>query len=545
MLVRHFVSEAGYMKKLFIIFFFLFYCIIFSYGQRMPFFIHHVSNPYLYNPGFAGHEKHAVLFATHRQQWLGIEGAPVSTNLSFHTPAGNTNPISLGADLTHDRIGIFRYTTLRATFGYLVPLGVEKEHFIRFGLSAGLDQQQFDLEGISIDDDLTLQNALENNIFWDGRFGFQYHLENLNIGFALPHFFSNPLESQENMATTDLLNNFLVSANYRINFDPTGNLAFEPTILYNVSRRLENQLEAFGVLHIKDAFWIGGGYQQQAGMAGILGFKIKNLKFSYAYGLSGKEISAYSGATHEAQIGLLMGKKREIMKRKPRLSTSNHGEKIPEAVLKASGKDNRRKEKQEVVPDRKKAPAPVQDTTNNVSQENENIIVIPASNDVQAPRQPAEEKPTNQPMAKEKTNYDSLHFESLDKGKEEVILLKKADDPKVEPAHQQPDTTEVQKAMSQEKLVKIAPSRKLEHPLAIKEGKYIIAGTFSQESNARNLIKQLTDQGYQPNIGFHTEKQFYYVYVMSSADLEVLRQQLPLLKKSPLFENAWILSVEE
>ena len=44
-----------------------------AYGQRMPFFIHYVVNPYLYNPAFTGYEKHPVLQLTHRQQWQRLE----------------------------------------------------------------------------------------------------------------------------------------------------------------------------------------------------------------------------------------------------------------------------------------------------------------------------------------------------------------------------------------------------------------------------------------------------------------------------------------
>ncbi len=59
------------------------FCILLSFagtlacqGQQLPFFTHHVLNPYIYNPGFAGFNQSAVFYLTHRQQWLGVEGAP-------------------------------------------------------------------------------------------------------------------------------------------------------------------------------------------------------------------------------------------------------------------------------------------------------------------------------------------------------------------------------------------------------------------------------------------------------------------------------------
>lgn len=458
----------------------------------MPFFIHHVSNPYLYNPAFAGYDKQAVLFLTHREQWVGIQGAPSSSNLSFHTPAGYASPISLGGDISNDRIGILNHTTIRATFGYSVPLGVEYKHYLRFGLSGGISSQQFDLEDINIEDDLVLQNFIRRSTFLDGRFGIQYHLGNLNLGFALPHIFSNPMMNPDgfNVAQVSALDHFIASANYRINLNAQGNLAFEPTVLYNISRELDNQLEAFGVLQIKDVFWVGGGYQQQAGIAGMLGFKVKNMQIGYAYGVGGNALAGQSGGTHEAQVALFMGKKREVMKRTPRFSTIN-GDRIPEAAILAA-KEEKKKKKGAVIPDRKKAFITADSTklTNpNISQENSGVILIPSTEN----QQPTEK------------------------------------------------TTE----RSEEKLVKIPPSKVLDHPLALEEGKYIVVGTFSQEGNARKLIQKLSAGGYNASLVYHTEKKFYYVYVMSSSDVKILETRLQELKKSPLFENAWILSVEE
>lgn len=322
------------MKKTFTAFIFIYFISILSYGQRMPFFIHHATNPYLYNPAFAGSENCPVLFTTHRQQWIGVEGAPVSSNLSFHMPTGYANPISLGADITSDRIGILNNTVIRATFAYLLSLGTKHEHFIRFGLSAGVGLQQFNLTDANINDDYFLQNSLRKKTFYDGRFGFQYHIKNLNLGFALPHIFSNPLLSSNGFNTieADPLSRFIASANYHFNLSATENLIFEPILLYHFSKEMENQLEAFGVLHIRDALWIGGGYQQHTGVAGIMGFKIKSIKAGYGYGTGSSSINGISSGTHEVQLSITLGKKQEVIKRSPRFSISADGDKMPEDI---------------------------------------------------------------------------------------------------------------------------------------------------------------------------------------------------------------------
>lgn len=499
------------------------------FGQRMPFFMHHVTTPYLYNPAFAGYDKHAVLYLTHREQWLGIEGAPSSTNLTFHTPGRPGSPISYGADISNDRIGIINNTNLRATFAYLVPFGVEKEHYLRFGIAAGVFNQNFDLTDIDIEDDIVLQRVFNRSTSLDGRVGMQYHFNKLNLGFALPNIFGTSAIQPDGSKPIQItaLNRMIASANYSIPLSFDGSLSLEPTVTYHISGESGNQLTAFGVLKIQDVFWVGGGYQQQEGIGGIIGFKAKNLKIGYAYGFGGSALAGQSGGTHEAQIALQIGRKQEPMKRKPRLSTTASDERVPEAAIIAARKERERKEKKkekEVVPDRKKMNPAAQPATP-ASEPAENIEERKQVKEAPKPR-----------------NYDDLQFESLEKNENGVAKLKEAQS--AQNAQPTADST-TQTVEEESRIVKITTSKKDAHPLALQVGKYIVVGTFSQESNARKLMKQLIAEGYDANINYYTERGFYYTHIISSSDVEFLKAKLKEIKRKTTYKNAWILSVEE
>ena len=352
-----------------------------GWSQQLPFFTHHVLNPYIYNPAFAGYDQSATFYLTHRQQWLGVEGAPASTHLSFHTPAGNRNPISLGADVLHDRIGVLRHSNVRATIAYMIPLSAEKEHYLKAGFSAGVGLHQYDLSGPNVTSDAVILRASNNSTFLDGRFGVQYHYENLNIGLALPHLLTPPAANPDGFSNVafDQFSRAIASVNYRFNLGVESNLAFVPTLLYNFSQTSESQAEAIGLLEFHRSFWVGGSYQQALGFGGLVGFKMKNLKFSYHYGTGGSELSQYAGGTHEAQLGFTIGKKKVMVKRKPRLTTQTDADAIPEATIK---KGRRRKKKEEEIPDRKKLPSQrePQETFNDDSFEKveQGIILIPS-----------------------------------------------------------------------------------------------------------------------------------------------------------------------
>ncbi len=508
-----------------------------SFGQRMPFFMHHITNPYLYNPAFAGYDKHTVFYLTHREQWLGVEGAPSSTSLVFHTPGGQSTPFSYGADISNDRIGIISNTNLRATFAYLVPFGVRNEHYLRFGLAAGIFNQNFDLSDVDTEGDVVLQKVFKRSLSPSGRVGLQYYINRLNLGFTLPNILGvsdiQPDASRAIQLTA--LDRMIASASYSIPLSMDGSLSIDPTVVYHISGKTGNQLSAFGVLNIKGAFWAGGGYQQQEGIGGIIGFKAKNLKIGYAYGFGGNMLAGQSGGTHEAQIAFQIGKKQEVVKRKPRLSTTVNGEKIPEKALMAAKKEQEKKEKKEKrkkkkkqeVSDRKKVNPTGQSSASDAGKEEDS-------------------KPAN---------YDNLQFESIEKNENGVAKLKEAqpvqnsqtqtakeDNNKVDKDN---TANKVDKASEEHRVVKITTSKKDVHPMAIKVGKYIVVGSFSQESNARKLMNQLKAEGYDANIGYNTEKNFYYTHIIHSSDVEFLKEKLKELKRNVKYKSAWILSVEE
>ena len=527
------------------------------WSQRLPFFTHHVLNPYIYNPAFAGFNQSATFFLTHRQQWLGIEGAPGSTHLSFHTPAGNNNPISLGADIVHDRIGALRHSTVKATIAYMIPLSAEKEHYLKAGFSAGVGMHQYDLSETNYASDAVIQRAAKNSTFLDGRFGVHYHYEKLNIGLGLPHLLTPPSQNPEGFSNVafDQFSRAIASINYRFALGVENNLAFVPTLLYNFSHTSPSQAEVIGLLEFQRAFWVGGSYQQQQGFGALIGFKMKNLKFSYHYATGGSELSQYGGGTHEALLGFTIGKKKVMVKRKPRLTTQTDSDAIPEAAIK---KRKRRRKKEEEVPDRKKLPSQREpkETFNDDSFEevDQGIILIPSEGE-------KNEVPTNesgstgqntsstgsasdgQSTPSEYNNGNSSTSEgskeqpnNVWEGNSDVDPWQGIEDEPTPPVSSFDESAE--KAITKVKTVSS------NHPLEMKGGTYIVAGTFSQRPNADGLAQQLAKKGYGTKVGYNTAKGYYYVSLFESDDIDDVKKRLYRVRRDKTLKKAWILVIE-
>ena len=435
---------------------------------------------------------------------------------------------------------------MKATIAYMIPLSAEKAHYLKVGFSAGVGMHQYDLSETNFASDAVIQRAAQNSTFLDGRFGVQYHFERLNIGLALPHLLTPPTQNPDGFSNVafDQFSRAIASVNYRFDLSTESDLAFIPTLLYNFSRTSSSQAEAIGLLEFHQAFWVGGSYQQQLGFGGIVGFKMKNLKFSYHYATGGSELSRYAGGTHEAQLGFTIGKKKVMVKRKPRLTTLTDADAVPEAAIK---KQKRRKKKEEdVIPDRKKLPSqqkPKETFSDDSFKEVEQgIILIPseAEKTKQNPSnidRPSGDAPSEGKNSSPASDGSSANPDNVWEGNRDIDPWQCIEDEQMADPPASFDES-AEKAITKVKTVNS------NHPLEMKGGTYIVAGTFSQRPNADRLAQQLAQQGFSTQVGYNTTKGYYYVSLFESDDLEDAKRRLYRVRSNESLKKAWILVIE-
>lgn len=75
---------------------------------------------------------------------------------------------------------------------------------------------------------------------------------------------------------------------------------------------------------------------------------------------------------------------------------------------------------------------------------------------------------------------------------------------------------------------------------------YVIVGAFRSKQNAQKYSRLLKEAGYDNQFGFVTEKNYYYVHVLQSPDLDETRKTRDQFRKIENFQFAesWVLSVE-
>ena len=59
---------------------------IHGFAQQQPYYTQYILNTFIINPAVAGIENYTDLKANHRCQWVGLDGAPVTTYLTIQGP---------------------------------------------------------------------------------------------------------------------------------------------------------------------------------------------------------------------------------------------------------------------------------------------------------------------------------------------------------------------------------------------------------------------------------------------------------------------------
>ncbi|MDF4204974.1 PorP/SprF family type IX secretion system membrane protein, partial [Maribacter sp. SA7] len=106
-----------------------------GHAQQDAQYTQYMYNTISVNPAYAGSRGVFSIAALHRSQWVGLDGAPTTQTLNFHTPV--SDHVGLGLSVVNDEIGngTNQDTYIDAAFSYTV--NTSETGKLSFGLKAG------------------------------------------------------------------------------------------------------------------------------------------------------------------------------------------------------------------------------------------------------------------------------------------------------------------------------------------------------------------------------------------------------------------------
>ena len=266
-------------------------------AQQEPQYTQYMYNPSVINPAYAGSLGYGSLFSLYRTQWIGLEGAPKTLNLSYHQPLENTN-LGLGGNIVHDEIGPSTTTNLAVDVSYTIHF--ENESRLAFGIKAGGQLLNIDYTKLNHynPSDVSFRNNIANQFSPNIGVGLFYYNENSYLGLSVPMLLET--KSYDEFAYSDVnRRQHFYLAGGKV-FDLAYNLKFKPAFVAKMVAGAPLQVDLTGNFLINDKFTVGLAYRWSAALSALVGFKVSDrLAIGYGYDRETTRLANFNSGSHE------------------------------------------------------------------------------------------------------------------------------------------------------------------------------------------------------------------------------------------------------
>lgn len=282
------------MKKLTIILFGL-YCFV-SYAQQDSQFTQYMYNTININPAYAGTRETFSAFVLHRNQWVGLDGAPVTNTASINTNVGESR-LGFGLSFVNDNIGPTQENGISADIAYIIPLN--GDYKLSFGIKGTANLYSLDVNKLNVyqanDPEFqSLNGKLSPNIGT----GVYYYSDKFYTGLSIPNFVKTKYYNDNEISINKKSIHYYFIAGYV--FDLSESLKFKPAVLSKITDGAPLQVDVNANFMINDKFVLGGSYRLGSAVSALAGFQISNSWFlGYGYDLETTKLSKYNSGSHE------------------------------------------------------------------------------------------------------------------------------------------------------------------------------------------------------------------------------------------------------
>lgn len=265
------------------------------YAQQDAQFTQYMYNTINVNPAYAGSRGAMSIFALHRTQWVGLDGAPVTNAVSINTPINGSN-LGLGASLINDRIGPTHENTISADVSYYIH--TSETFKLSFGIKATANL--FDLDQTKLNPvdatDPSLQNF--NKFTPNIGAGIYLHSDKAYVGFSVPNFIESKRYNDNEIAIFKEKINYYLIAGYV--FDLDDSIKFKPALLTKLVQGAPLQVDVSGNFMFNDRFVVGLAYRWSAAFSAMAGFQVTDgLYIGYGFDNETTNLKHYNSGSHE------------------------------------------------------------------------------------------------------------------------------------------------------------------------------------------------------------------------------------------------------
>ncbi|MFN8256647.1 MAG: type IX secretion system membrane protein PorP/SprF [Bacteroidales bacterium] len=290
-----------------------------SKAQDILVYNQYLTNPFLYNPAWAGSTTYDELRGSHREQWVGIQDAPTTQTLSFQKKFRN---VGLGANLYNDQNGRTGYQGFELAYAYHLQLSnykaVKKQNMLVFGLSLSMHHYKVDVNDLMSENyDPALDGDKTSAWVPAMNFGLLYRNGHYNLGLSVTQLLSKSIKFGDIEAESVKPGTVYLFNSYDLQVSSL--LEVSPSILIKYNQNNEKQFDAGLKTTYRGNFgtniWFGIFYRGMLDSVSVMGNAIianagivfNRYYFGYTYEMSLSDLKTYNSGTHEITVGYNFG----------------------------------------------------------------------------------------------------------------------------------------------------------------------------------------------------------------------------------------------
>lgn len=269
-----------------------------SMAQQLPQFTQYIYNTVSINPAYAGTREKLSLAFLNRNQWVGVDGAPITQTFSADTNLSDSN-VGIGLSIINDQLGFENITYAYTDVSYNVSLN--SRYRISFGLKAGATRYGLDSELLN-DPEALGDTFLDRNFDrWEPNFGagVYFRADNWFVAFSSPRIlnYSDTTIDSEDFLGIERVSYYL-NGGYLV--DVNSDITFRPTFLVKYTNGAPASVDLTANFVVNSKLWLGASYRVAESFGGLATFQInKNFKAGYSYEYNTSKIRQFTTGSHE------------------------------------------------------------------------------------------------------------------------------------------------------------------------------------------------------------------------------------------------------
>ncbi|MDR2221856.1 MAG: type IX secretion system membrane protein PorP/SprF [Flavobacteriaceae bacterium] len=270
-----------------------------SYAQQDPQFTQYMYNPGVINPAYASSKDNLTIFGNYRAQWVGLEGAPKTANISVTGPLSDTG-LSYGVHFVNDRIGVVDENTIALDLSYAVNLN--QDYKLAFGVKGQGNFVSVDYNKLSIYNPSapSVQSNVNAKFTPNVGVGAMLFSDKTYVGISAPSLISSHRykEDDKDVAILRQKMTFYLTGGHII--DISDDVLFKPAVMMKATSGAPLQVDLTANFLLYNKFTAGASYRWDASVSFLAGFQVsEGLMVGYSYDAETTKLARYNSGSHE------------------------------------------------------------------------------------------------------------------------------------------------------------------------------------------------------------------------------------------------------